>query len=350
MSSRDPAGPRRAARREAGRREARALLLASIVDHADDAIVSLDLNATITSWNDGAARLLGYTEAEAIGRPMMTMITVDRHAAEVDILACVHRGERVGHHESVWQHKDGSFAELSVAVSPIRSADSGIIGVSMIARHSIAAGRTREEQDMLYREMGHRIRNLFALASGVVALSARFAQTPHDMADTVRSRLDALARAHDLTLPTPADPADRAEAHATMHALIRTIVLPYGDVQQGGGERVTIVGPDVPISGSAVASFALLLHEFATNAAKYGALSSPAGHVEVMCDVAGDELRITWREHGGPALQGPALREGFGSLLGHATVQRQLGGSIAREWNPDGLTIRLVVSLARLTI
>jgi PAS domain S-box-containing protein len=350
MSSRDTAGPRRAARREAGRREARALLLASIVDHADDAIVSLDLNATITSWNDGAARLLGHTEAEAIGRPMMTMITVDRHAAELDILACVHRGKRVGHHESVWQHKDGSLVELSVAVSPVSSADSGIIGVSMIARHSIAAGRTREEQDMFFREMGHRIRNLFALASGVVALSARFAQTPQDMADTVRSRLDALSRAHDLTLPTLADPTDRAEAHATMHALIRTIVLPHGDVQQSGGERVTIVGPDVPISGSAVASFALLLHEFATNAAKYGALSSPAGHVELNCDVAGDELLITWREHGGPALQGPALREGFGSLLGHATVQRQLGGSIAREWNPDGLTIRLVVSLARLTI
>src|ERR1700720_2327881 len=102
MSRRDPAGPRRpgpreARRREAGRREARALLLASIVDHADDAIVSLDLNATITSWNDGAARLLGYTEAEAIGRPMMTMITADRHAAELEALARVHRGERVGH-------------------------------------------------------------------------------------------------------------------------------------------------------------------------------------------------------------------------------------------------------------
>lgn len=202
---------------------------------------------------------------------------------------------------------------------------------------------------MLFREMGHRIRNLFALASGVVALSARFAQTPQDMADTVRSRLDALARAHDLTLPTLADAAERVETRATLHALLRTLVLPFSDVEQDGSERVTIVGPDVPISGSAVASFALLLHEFATNAAKYGAFSSPAGHVDVACDIAGDELRLVWREHGGPALEAPALREGFGSLLAHATVQRQLGGSIAREWNPEGLTIRLVVSLARLT-
>jgi len=274
MSSQDAAG-----RHPAGRRKARPQLLASIVEHADDAIVSVDLNGTITSWNNGAARLLGHTEAEMIGRPMMIMVTTDRHAAELEILARIHRAERVGHHETVCQRKDGSFVELSVAVSPIGDADGGIIGASMIARGRPDGRRTREEQDMLFREMGHRIRNLFAPASGAVALSDRFAPTPQDMADTVRSRLDALARAHDLTLPTLADAADPAETRATLHALIRTIVSPYGDVQRGGGERVTILGPDVPISGGAVATFALLLHEFATNAAKYGALSSPSGHV-----------------------------------------------------------------------
>ena len=111
---------------------------------------------------------------------------------------------------------------------------------------------------------------------------------------------------------------------------------------------MTIRGPDVPVSPGAVTSLALLLHEFATNAAKYGALLSPAGHVDVTCEIAGDELRVAWQERGGPTLAGPALREGFGTLLGHATVRRQLGGSIARDWNPAGLTIRLVVPLARL--
>jgi two-component sensor histidine kinase len=201
---------------------------------------------------------------------------------------------------------------------------------------------------MLLREMGHRIRNLFALASGVVALSARFAQTPQDMADTVRSRLDALARAHDLTLPIAADGADRSENRVTLHALVRTVVSPYGEIEAGGADRVTILGPDVPVSASAVPNLALLLHEFATNAAKYGALSSLTGHVDVECQVDGDELRVAWRERGGPALEGPVLREGFGTLLGHATVKRQLGGSISREWNPEGLTIRLMVSLSRL--
>jgi two-component sensor histidine kinase len=149
----------------------------------------------------------------------------------------------------------------------------------------------------------------------VVALSARFAQTPQDMADTVRSRLDALARAHDLTLPVVADGAERSASRATLHTLIRTIVSPYDDVERSGTDRMTIVGTDVPISGGAVTSLALLLHEFATNAAKYGALSSPTGYVNVECEVDGDELRVVWREGGGPALEVPVLREGFGIHL-----------------------------------
>jgi PAS domain S-box-containing protein len=338
MSSHDPAG----------NAEARARLLASIVDGADDAIVGIDLDGTITSWNDGAARLLGYTETEAIGRPMMTMVPAERHASELQHLARVHRRERVAPHATVCQHKDGHFVDLSVATAPVVAADGGIVGTSMIARDLADAGHAHDGQTMLFREMGHRIRNLFALASSVVGLSARFAQTPQDMADTVRDRLDALARAHDLTLPPHVDAADRTDTRTTLHALIRTIVSPYDDAERQDGERVTIRGPDVPVSSDAVTSLALLLHEFATNSAKFGALLSPTGRVDVTCEVAGDELRIAWQERGGPTLVGPALREGFGTLLGHATVRRQLGGSIARDWNPAGLTIRLVVPLARL--
>jgi PAS domain S-box-containing protein len=328
--------------------EARARLLASIVEGADDAIVGIDLDGTITSWNNGAARLLGYTETEAIGRPMMTMVPTERHASELQCLARLHRRERVAPYATVCQHKDGHFVDLSVAIGPVVTADGGIVGTSMIARDLADAGRAHDGQTMLFREMGHRIRNLFALASSVVALSARFAKTPQDMADTVRDRLDALARAHDLTLPNFVDTADQTEARTTLHALLRTIVSPYDDAGHQDGERVSIYGPDVPVSSDAVASLALLLHEFATNAAKFGALSSPTGHVEVTCEIAGDELRVAWQERGGPTLVGPAQREGFGTLLGHATVRRQLGGSIARDWNSTGLTIRLVVPLARL--
>jgi two-component sensor histidine kinase len=177
---------------------------------------------------------------------------------------------------------------------------------------------------MLLGEMTHRIRNLFAIASSVLALSARFSQTPKDMADAVRSRLDALARAQDLTLPTLFAAEGSSDNRATLHSIVRTIVSPYDNVANLGNERVTISGPDMPINAAAVAGLALLLHEFATNAAKYGAFSSPAGRIDVDCRMAGDEFQVTWKEHGGPTLDGPAVREGFGSMLARTTVQQQL--------------------------
>jgi PAS domain S-box-containing protein len=325
--------------------KARAQLLALIVDCASDAIVGTDLNGAITSWNDGATRLLGYTEIEVIGRSMMTMIPTDRHASERQHLARVHRGEQVGPYPTVRRHKDGHSVDLSAAVSPIMTADGSLVGTSMIARDIAAAGYTQDLRTELFR---HRTRNLFAVVSGIVALSARFAQTPQDMADTVRNRLDALARAHDLTLPAFVDAADQTDTQTTLHVLIRTIITPYDDAGHDGAGRLTILGPDVPISVGAATSLALLLNEFAMNATKNGAFLSPTGHVDVTCEIVEDELRVAWQERGGPAHEGPVLRESFGTLLGEATIRRQLGGSIAHEWNPEGMTIRLVVPLARL--
>ena len=87
---------------------------------------------------------------------------------------------------------------------------------------------------------------------------------------------------------------------------------------------------------------------FATNAAKYGALSVPNGLVEIDSFAADDRLILTWRERGGPPLAGPVADEGFGSVLTRMTVTGQLGGEIARDWQADGLSIRLSVDRARL--
>jgi two-component sensor histidine kinase len=96
-------------------------------------------------------------------------------------------------------------------------------------------------------------------------------------------------------------------------------------------------------------SIALLLHEFATNAAKHGALFSLNGHVDVTWLVRKDELLLAWRESGGPTLQGQPASEGFGSLLTRLTVTGQLAGKITQDWNPEGLTVNLSAPLERLT-
>jgi two-component sensor histidine kinase len=110
-----------------------------------------------------------------------------------------------------------------------------------------------------------------------------------------------------------------------------------------------VSGADVPIAGGSVTGFALLLHEFATNAAKYGALSTDAGVVDVECSQEKDRLVLIWTERGGPPAAQDASREGFGTLLARMTVKGQLGGEISRDWQPEGLTIRLSVARDRLT-
>jgi two-component sensor histidine kinase len=98
-----------------------------------------------------------------------------------------------------------------------------------------------------------------------------------------------------------------------------------------------------------VTTFALLLHEFATNAAKYGALSFPVGRIEIACSEPDGQFVMTWRERGGPAIEGPTGSEGFGTMLARATVKDQLRGEISREWEPEGLTIRLSFPRDRIT-
>ena len=95
-------------------------------------------------------------------------------------------------------------------------------------------------------------------------------------------------------------------------------------------------------------SFALLLHEFATNAAKYGALSVPNGTIEITSSEAGDKVLLEWHERGGPRIDAQVDHEGFGSVLARMTVTGQLGGNIDRDWQPDGLCIRLSVDRARI--
>jgi PAS domain S-box-containing protein len=322
--------------------------LAAIVESSDDAILAKDLNGVITSWNRGAQRLFGYTAEEAIGKPVTILIPVERHDEEPAILARVRRGDRIDHYETIRQRKDGSPIEISLTVSPVRSPAGEIIGVSKIARDITDRRRAQAQQQLLLREMNHRVKNLFALASSIVSLSARSAETPAELASAVRERLAALSRAHALTLSKPAEDASHTPEAATLHALIGAIVSPYAGSTDTGAERIVLTGPDVQLSGTAVTSFALLLHEFATNAAKYGALSTQAGSVDIACSEADGRFVLIWRERGGPRVEAQTDGEGFGSVLARMTVKGQLQGEISRDWQPEGLTIRLSVVRDRL--
>lgn len=321
--------------------------LAAIVQSSDDAIISKNLDGIIESWNAGAERIFGYTAGEVIGLPVLVLIPPDRHNEESDILSRVRRGERIDHYETIRRRKDGTLLEVSLTVSPIFDKQGRVIGASKIAREITERRRAQEQSQLLLREMEHRIRNLFTLASSVVSLSAPSAQTPAEMAAIARDRLAALARAHALTLPRDSSASTVIGNATTLHSLIHAIVAPYEETSDGR-KRILVSGPDVPIGASVATDFALVLHELATNAAKYGALSTSAGRVHIACAATNDIFSLTWTERGGPHIAGKPTSSGFGSQLAKATIINRLNGELSHQWSAEGLTVQVHVGRSRL--
>lgn len=321
--------------------------LSAIVESADEAIVSKNLEGIVTSWNAGAEHLLGYSTDEMIGKPIQLVIPHELREEEGHIIDHVRRGERVAPFETRRRRKDGTLVDVWLTVSPIRSGDGQIVGASSIARDITERRQAETKRRLLVKEMCHRIKNLFTLASGVVSLNARSAATPRELADSVRHRLASLARAHALTLPDLDDDEPRSGQKATTLAdLVQTILGPCVTEDHGS---VVIQGPEVTICGAAVTSMALFLHEMLTNAAKYGSLSSEDGLVDVSWTLRDGELLLTWRERGGPVVRSPPESEGFGASLIRLTVTGQLGGRISHGWDSEGLTVNLSVPVERLS-
>ena len=257
------------------------------------------------------------------------------------------RGERIEHYETIRRRKDGALVDIDLTVSPIKNCAGRITGASKIARDITAKRRAEKQQRLLIAEMNHRIKNLFSLAGSIVNLSARKAASVSQLAQSVSERLRALARAHELTIPCFSDNLREADRATTLQALIETVVAPY---QNGASDRqrIKVDCCDAPVAGEALTSFALLINEFATNAAKYGALSVPEGSVEITCAHHGGRFIVDWQEIGGPSITVPDSADGFGSQLVKATVEGRLNGQIKREWKPEGLAIFVSIAADRM--
>jgi two-component sensor histidine kinase len=194
--------------------------------------------------------------------------------------------------------------------------------------------------------MNHRVKNLFSVAISVLRLSGRSAGSVPELIDSTSDRLSALARAHALTLASGLGDLSQAAKPTTLHSLIQAITAPH-DVPAGlDASKFSVTGCDMEINTSVISSLALLLNEFATNATKYGALSTEAGRIRIKCAHQGETLFITWTERGGPETIAPT-NKGFGDVLVRTTIAG-LGGEISREWYPEGLNICLSIPRKRL--
>ncbi|MDK4731569.1 PAS domain S-box protein [Rhizobium sp. CNPSo 3490] len=318
-----------------------AAFLAAIIESSDDAIVSKSLSGIVMTWNKGAERIFGYAADEAIGKPITLVIPENRLDEEPAILSRIQAGERVDHFETVRRRKDGKLIDISLTISPIRDGSGEIIGASKIARDISERKRAAEHRELLLREMHHRVKNLFAIISSIITLGARTAATPGDLAARTNERVMALARAHEITLPSLTEQPVEVRP-ATLSQLLSNILAPYDNRQWA------LHGEDVEVGLEKISTLALLFHELATNAAKYGALSVNEGTLEIATAISPDTIELVWVEANGPPTTEPnQAPSGFGRIL-EQRIARSLGIDIQRSWMPGGLSIRLL--LPRLAI
>ncbi|HET6587100.1 MAG TPA: PAS domain S-box protein [Oleiagrimonas sp.] len=309
--------------------------LAAIIEHADDAIVSKDLDGIIRTWNAGAERLFGYRAEEVIGKPITILMPEDRDDEESGILARIRRGEVVEQYDTVRRRKDGSLVDISLSVSPIRDAAGRVTSASKIAQDISVRRAGEAHREMLLHELSHRIKNTLATVQAIVAQTLASAPDPKTFQATFQARLVALSHAHELLM-------QGNWQGAALRELISRLLAPYRNDQRS---QWTLEGKDIEINPKATLALGMVLHELATNAAKYGALSKPAGHVEVKWQVKRDgTLHLVWAERDGPRVEKPE-RRGFGSRLIVDGLNHELDADVQLEYKPTGLRCTIDVAL-----
>ncbi len=308
--------------------------LAAIISSSEDAILGIDLDMVVTSWNSGAEKVYGYQADEMIGRSVTVLIPPDRIEEERQIIGRIKSGDRVEPHDTIRRHKSGRDVEVSLSVSPIYDSNGRIVGASKNARDISARKEAERIQATLIAELNHRVKNVLATVTAIARQTFARATDIDSATKTFEARLRSMARAHDLL-------TRGSWEGASLNSIVREALSPYP------ADRIDILGPDTAVTPKLVVALSLILHELSTNAAKYGALSTEAGRIHISWsveDMHPPKLFLNWIEVGGPVVV-PPVRKGFGSRLIEGLLPGELGGSVDVTYEPEGLQCHIQASL-----
>ena len=308
------------------------LIIENVRSHG---IIGLAPDGHITAWAAGAEAITGYTRKDALGMDFAELFTpADRAAgmprAEIETALRAGRAE-----DSRWhQRKDGGlFWGNGVTVD---LGDSGLL--AKIFRDETAAKRAEEQRVLLLNELNHRVKNTLATVQSIAEQGLRAAGVDKPVRDGLANRLIALSQAHNVLV-------NENWAGADLRALICEVLAPY----ERHPSPIRLQGPLVRLHPSQAVSVSLACHELATNAAKYGALSTPDGRVAIDWNLAHNGegarfLTLLWRESGGPLVV-PPTREGFGARLIRQTFANEEGGRAHIQFPPQGAHCSMVLAL-----
>ncbi|MDP4006144.1 PAS domain S-box protein [Methylobacterium sp. NEAU K] len=328
------------------RAEAEARKLAAIVETSKDFIGLATLDGQITHLNEAALTLVGLPDLAAARRHRMPDFFTDdsRRVLAKTVMPAVRR-DGYWEGELAFRHfGTGEPVAVLYNIFPVRDPRGAEIGYATVTRDLREAKRAEEARDLLIRELSHRIKNIFAVVGGLAALTARSDPAAKPFAAAFRDRLGALARAHEYVRPHSPESAP-AMAGQTVLGLMRLIMAAY---EVGGRARVAISGDDAEIGERTATALALIMHEQATNAMKYGGLSTKEGGVSLSGLREDGRYTLTWAEAGGPPVTAKPSRKGFGTVLAERSVAGQLDGVLEHDWAPGGLLMRLSVPIENL--
>ncbi|AVO44162.1 PAS domain S-box protein [Phreatobacter cathodiphilus] len=315
-------------------------LLQAFFDTFPGAAYAKDLEGRILLGNRGFAEATGLPPEAFLGKTALAfMADADQAGAimandrEVMTTGVARQVE-----EDVVQ-PDGTLLQWLSIKTPLRAADGSVAGLVGVSLDMTERRQADDRARLLAREVDHRAKNLLSVVQSVVQLTKSADVAAFKAA--VSGRIHALARAHSLL-------AESRWQGVNLDTLVREELAPFA---RPGADRIHIEGPSLRLRPAASQALALALHELATNATKYGALSLEQGSLDVSWRYAGAPssrtLELTWRERGGPPVQPPG-RKGFGSTVIRTSVERQLGGEVRLDWDPEGLSCRIDVPAEEL--
>ncbi len=299
-----------------------------IVESAMDALITVDEQQRIILFNPAAEQMFGVGIAEAVGAPLEQFIPErfrpghGEHIRHFKVAGVTNR--RMGALGAVSGLR-ASGEEFPVEAS-ISQVEVGGVRIATVILRDITERRANEEaRHLLAREVDHRAKNALAVVQAVVSLTR--ANTKEEFIAAVQGRVAALGRAHSLLAQNQWEGGDLAQ-------IVADETAPYHR-----DDQVRISGPAITLPPAAVQPISLLIHELATNAVKYGALSMDSGRIDIGWSILADGgLELRWSETGGPTTTSPA-QSGFGSTLVREVATRQLGGALVMDWPTSGMQL-----------
>lgn len=307
-----------------------------IVDTVTDPMIVLDQSLTVLTGGRAFFETFKVGKAETVGRKIYDLGNGQWDIPDLRLLLeqVIPRASAVVDYQVT--HDFPGLGRRTMLVTARVLAHPDHAGRSMLLSITDATGRMQRAaaDRLLLGELKHRIKNLFAQTRALARLTGTEGRSAADYRDALLARLQALADAHDVVFD--------GDAGSGMAALAERVLAPYA----AGGAIRAGEQADIRFDVDRLLSISLVLHELATNAAKYGALSSAAGHVEIgwTLDDTGKAMRLTWIERGGPPAPPPG-HQGYGSRLIDSVISYSLGGTAARRFGPEGVEVEISIPL-----